>query len=65
MDKLASELKRGDRVWIGGQGWRALSSVRSISAHWIGEGRGPAIEIRWRNGFQHVKPDAVTSVKEG
>lgn len=69
MDKLASELRRGDQVWVGGTGWRTLSRVRRLrSVHWIGEGEGPAVEIRWRhNGVtisEHVKPDARIVVRE-
>lgn len=63
MDKPASQLRRGDRVWIGGTGWRALSSVRRHIAHWIGEGEGPAIRLVWRGGMQDVKPEAQITVK--
>ena len=62
-DKPASTLRRGDRVWIGGKGWRALSSVRRHIAHWIGEGEGPAVRLVWRGGLQDVKPDAQITVK--
>ena len=59
----ADRLKRGDRVHVAGQGWRALSRVSPVHrADWIGEGPGPAITLSWRHkGITHrqdVKPDA-------
>ena len=68
MDKLATELRRGDRVWIGGAGWYSITRVRHLrEVQWIGEAPGPAVELRWRHQgvtvSQHVKPDAMIAVE--
>lgn len=64
-DVRAEDLRRGQRIHIGGKGWRSITYVRKREReHWIGEGPGPAIEIRWRGGMCHVKPDSMILVEQ-
>jgi hypothetical protein len=67
-DVPAADLRRGDRIWVGGEGWRALTRVRRLrSVVWIGEAPGPAVEFRWRlrgeTHVQHVKPFDIITIK--
>lgn len=59
-DISASQLKRGNRVWIGCKGWRSISSVRyEPSERWLDGTTGPGVRVKWRGGHQTLKPDAV------
>lgn len=65
-DKPATELRRGDYVWVGGKGWRPLTSVKHQGkAQWVGGEIADAVRLRWRGGQQDVRADSVITVSDG
>ena len=65
-DKPATELRRGDYIWIGGWGWKAITSVRHVKAAvWVGGEVADAVRIKWRQGVQDVRADSIITVSDG